>query len=177
MERMMSKFEQEVDYNLSESGVFPMLLSELLEDNPQLVADLLQTDLNYPHVNGIPQLRQHIASLYDGAGPDNVLVTVGAIEANYITTRTLLEPGEEIVIMLPNYMQIWGIARNHGLSIKTFHLREDQNWAPDLDQLQSAVSSKTRLIALCNPNQFSIGFSLCNPKHFSTGFDLCKSIC
>jgi aspartate/methionine/tyrosine aminotransferase len=152
MERMMSKFEQEVDYNLSESGVFPMLLSELLEGEPDRISELLQTDLNYPHVNGIPQLRQHIAALYDGAGPGNVLVTVGAIEANYITTRTLLEPGEEIVIMLPNYMQIWGIARNHGLSIKTFHLREDQNWAPDLDQLESAVSPKTRLIAVCNPN-------------------------
>ena len=152
MERMMSRFEQEVTYNLSESGVHPMLLSELLEGDPDLLAGLLQTDLNYPHVNGIPQLRQNIAALYDGAQAENVLVTVGAIEANYITTRTLLSPGDEIVIMLPNYMQIWGIARNHGLVIKTFNLREDQGWAPDLDQLETAVSPNTKLIAICNPN-------------------------
>jgi aspartate/methionine/tyrosine aminotransferase len=77
---------------------------------------------------------------------------VGAVEANYIATRTLLAPGDEIVIMLPNYMQIWGIARNHGLSIKTFGLRENQGWAPDLDELETAVSANTKLIAICNPN-------------------------
>ncbi len=152
MERMMSHFEQDVDYNLSESGVHPILLRELLEDDGGLIADLLATDLNYPYVNGDPQLRRHIAALYDGADEDNVLVTVGAIEANYITTRTLLEPGDEIVIMLPNYMQIWGIARNHGLKVKTFNLREDQAWAPDLDELETAVSPNTKLIAVCNPN-------------------------
>ena len=35
MERMMSKFEQDVEYNLSESGVQPILLSELLDDDPE----------------------------------------------------------------------------------------------------------------------------------------------
>ena len=152
MERMMSLFEQEVDYNLSESGVHPMLLRELLADNPEMMASLLDTDINYPHVNGIPELRQNIAVMYTGATAENVLVTVGAIEANYITTRTLLNRGDEIAIMLPNYMQIWGIARNHGLSIKTFHLREEKGWAVDLDELESAVSSQTKLIAICNPN-------------------------
>ena len=152
MERMMSHFEQDVEYNLSESGVHPLLLRELLADNPDLINNLLDTDINYPHVNGIPQLRQNIAAMYAGATAENVLVTVGAIEANYITTRTLLGPGDEIVIMLPNYMQIWGIARNHGYAIKTFNLREDQGWAPDLDELESAVSANTKLIAICNPN-------------------------
>ena len=152
MERFMSKFEQEVDYNLSESGVHPMLLKELLEQAPANMDHLMNTDLNYPHVNGTPELRENIAALYNGATPDNVLVTVGAIEANYIATRTLLSTGDEIVIMLPNYMQIWGIAKNHGLQIRTFHLREDNGWAPDLDELNEAVTSATKLIAVCNPD-------------------------
>jgi hypothetical protein len=152
MERMMSKFEQSVDYNLSESGVHPVLLSELLEDNPDYINKLLATDLNYPHVNGIPQLRENIASMYNGAHPENVLVTVGAIEANYLTVRTLLSAGDEIIIMLPNYMQIWGIAKNHGLRIKTFPLREENGWAPDLDELEAIVTAETKLIAVCNPN-------------------------
>ena len=152
MERFMSKFEQEVDYNLSESGVHPMLLKELLADAPEYIDHLMDTDLNYPHVNGTPELRENIAALYDGATPDHVLVTVGAIEANYIATRTLLDPGDEIVIMLPNYMQIWGIAKNHGLHIRSFHLREDNGWAPDLDELNQAVTPATKLIAVCNPD-------------------------
>ena len=152
MERFMSKFEQEVDYNLSESGVHPMLLRELLADAPEYMEHLMNTDLNYPYVNGTPELRENIAALYRGATTDNVLVTVGAIEANYIATRTLLTAGDEIVIMLPNYMQIWGIAKNHGLRIRTFHLREDNGWAPDLAELNEAVTPDTKMIAVCNPD-------------------------
>lgn len=152
MERMMSKFEHDVEYNLSESGVHPVSLNELLEDDPNRVKDLLATSLNYPHANGIPELRENIAALYDGAVVDNVLVTVGAAEANYITVHTLLSAGDEIAVMLPNYMQIWGIAKNYGLKVKEFHLREDAGWAPDLDELHAVVTPKTRLIAVCNPN-------------------------
>jgi len=153
MERMMSRFEQEVDYNLSESGVHPMLFSELLaEAAPGTLDELLATDLNYPHVNGIPGLRRNIAAFYPGADPENVLVTVGAIEANYISTRTLLSSGDEIVVMLPNYMQIWGVAKNHEYRLSTFNLREDRGWAPDLDELREKVGPATRLIAICNPN-------------------------
>jgi len=152
MERMMSKFEQEVDYNLSESGAHPISLRELLGDDPREVDRLLATGLNYPYVNGIPELRHNIAALYDGASAENVLVTVGAAEANYITTRTLLSPGDEVVVMLPNYMQVWGIAKNHGYRLKTFHLREDRGWAPDLNELEDAVTADTSLFAVCNPD-------------------------
>lgn len=152
MERLMSRFEQTVEYNLSESGVHPVTLRELCEYDPGLIDRLLATELNYPHVNGIPQLRENIAALYAGAGASNVLVTVGAIEANYNAIRTLLRPGDEIAVMLPNYMQIWGIAHNHGLVVRSFRLREQHGWTLDLDELERAVTGKTRLIAVCNPD-------------------------
>jgi aspartate/methionine/tyrosine aminotransferase len=152
MERFMSRFEQDVEYNLTESGVHPVPLGELLADGRDDLDDLLKTPLNYPHVNGLPALRERVAAMYDGAKPENVLVTVGAIEANYVTIRALLSAGDEIVIMLPNYMQIWGVAKNHGLKVKTFGLREDNEWAPDLDELRGAVTDHTKLIAVCNPN-------------------------
>ena len=152
MERWMSQFEQDVDYNLSESGVHPILLKDLLAYKSDSVDHLLSTPINYPHVNGIPELRAHIANLYEGAKPENVLVTVGAIEANYISTRTLLSEGDGIAIMLPNYMQIWGIAKNHGFEIQPFYLNEAQGWAPDMAQLESTVNAKTKMIAVCNPN-------------------------
>ena len=163
MERMMSLFEQDVDYNLSESGVHPITLKELLSDDRDGIEHLLATELNYPYVNGTPELRAHIAALYDGATADNVLVTVGAAEANYITTRTLLSAGDEIVVMLPNYMQIWGIAKNHGMAVKSFHLQEEKGWSPDLDELDEAVTPRTRLIAVCNPDN-PTGYILTEPE-------------
>jgi aspartate/methionine/tyrosine aminotransferase len=117
-----------------------------------MVEELLDSELGYPQTNGIPELRENIAALYDGATPDNVLVTVGAAEANYISMQTVVGAGDEVVVMLPNYMQIWGIAHNYGMTVRTFHLKEERGWAPDLDELNAAVSDKTKLIAVCNPN-------------------------
>ncbi len=151
MERMMSKWENVVEYNLSESGVHPMSVSEFVED-PVVIEQLLTTPLHYPQANGIIELRERIAALYPGATPDNVLVTVGCAEANYITVQTMVTPGEEMVMLLPNYMQIWGAAQNLGIIVKSFHLREDLGWAPDLDELNDVVSERTRLIAVCNPS-------------------------
>jgi aspartate/methionine/tyrosine aminotransferase len=152
MERMMSKFEKEVDYNLSESGVHPLTLKELYQDDPDGLAGLLSLEMDYAHANGIPELRKNIAALYRGAGPENVLVTVGAIEANYDILWSLLSAGDEVVVMLPNYMQIWGLAKNLDLDLKSFTLDEKNGWAPDLDGLRKAVTGRTKLIAVCNPN-------------------------
>ncbi len=152
MERMMSLFEQTVEYNLSESGVKPVPLEDLVRYKPGVLDELLSTELNYPYANGNPELRENIAALYDGATADNVLVTVGAAEANYITTHTLLSSGDEIAVMLPNYMQIWGVAKNLGAKVREFHLKEKDGWALDLDELEKAVTPNAKLIAICNPD-------------------------
>jgi aspartate/methionine/tyrosine aminotransferase len=113
---------------------------------------MLATEIDYAHANGNPELRENIAALYSGCTSSNVLVTVGAIEANYNSIQTLLQPGDEIAIMLPNYMQIWGIAKNLGLKMNIFHLSVDNGWQVDLEELKKAVTPNTRLIAVCNPN-------------------------
>ncbi len=152
MERMMSKWENVVDYNLSESGVHPMTLGELLAMDGKSPDALGDVDFDYPQANGTVELRRNIAQCYPGAGPDNVLITVGAAEANYLTIHTLLDPGDEAVIMMPNYMQVWGVAKNHGLRVKTFNLLEAEGWAPDLAELERVVGPETKLVAVCNPN-------------------------
>jgi len=151
-EVMASQHEKEVEYNLSESGVHPLLLRELLNDSPGYIERMLATEIDYAHANGNPELRENIAALYSGCTASNVLVTVGAIEANYNSIQTLLQPGDEIAIMLPNYMQIWGIAKNLGLKMNIFHLSVDNGWQVDLEELKKAVTPNTRLIAVCNPN-------------------------
>jgi aspartate/methionine/tyrosine aminotransferase len=152
MERMMSKWENVVDVNLSESGVHPMTLGELLEMSGLDASAVTDVLINYPQANGTVPLREAIAARYPGASADNVLVTVGAAEANYLALTTLLQPGDEAVIMLPNYMQVWGIARNRGVQVRECHLSEKRGWAPDLAELEAAVTPATKLIAICNPN-------------------------
>ncbi len=152
LERMMSKYENAVEYNLSESGAHPLTLRKLLPD-PSMIDELLDTVLGYPQTNGIIELRENIAALYGcGATPNHVLVTVGAAEANFNSVQTVAGPGDEVVVMLPNYMQIWGVAHNSGMQVRPFHLKEERGWAPDLDELNQVVTDRTKLIAVCNPN-------------------------
>lgn len=151
MERLQSTWENRVKYNLSESSVHPMSVRELMPDE-RLLQQLLDTPLIYNQSNGTDELRTAIAALYPGATLDNVEVTNGGSEANFVTIYSMLEPGDEIIIVLPNYQQIWGLTKSLGMSVKEVYLREDLGWAPDLGQLEAAASAHTKMIVLTNPN-------------------------
>lgn len=152
MERMQSTWENLVDFNLSESGVHPLTPRELLDDD---VEALLDQPLVYSQSNGTIELRSLIAALYPGASVDHLQVTNGGSEANYIAVWRLIEPGDEVAMLVPNYMQTWGVARAFGGSIREWHLVEDEamgRWRPDLDELRRIVSERTKLIIICTPN-------------------------
>ncbi|MGH9863096.1 MAG: aminotransferase class I/II-fold pyridoxal phosphate-dependent enzyme, partial [Candidatus Acidiferrales bacterium] len=146
MERWQSVWENAVELNISESGVEPLRIEELLDDEDAL-RSLLAAPLLYPPSNGSPELRANIATLYPGAKAENVLVTCGCAEANFLVTWALVERGDEVVFMQPNYMQVGGLARAFGAELKPLWLREELQWAPDLDELKRLVTPKTRLIA------------------------------
>ncbi len=150
LERVQSLYENLVDYNLTESGFHPYTLKELLTEDQ--LRELSEMVLGYGQTNGSIPLRRQIAALYNGQAADNVLVTNGSAEANFVACHTLVDKGDEVVMMVPNYMQIWGIVEEMGATPKAFHLREENNWAPDLEELKRLVNPRTKMIALCNPN-------------------------
>lgn len=153
MERMQSTFENLVDFNLSESGVHPMTPRELLEGTDDHI--VLDQPLVYTQSNGTRELRGLIAELYPGSTLDHVQVTNGGSEANYISVWRLVEPGDEVVMLVPNYMQTWGLVRAFGGVVREWPLVEDRDarrWRADLDALERLVTSKTRLIVICTPN-------------------------
>jgi aspartate/methionine/tyrosine aminotransferase len=150
LERNQSLYENTVKYNLTESGIHPYTLRELLTEEQQ--QEVLDLRLGYGQTNGAAELRSTLASYYPGCNEDNIIVTNGSAEANFVAFWSLLEPGDEVAMMLPNYQLLYGLARGLGCTVKPFHLREDRDWAPDLDELESQLSDKTRVIAVCHPN-------------------------
>ncbi len=150
LERIQSLYENTVPINLTESGFHPYTLEELLTD--EQIKMLTTTVLGYGQTNGSIPLRKAIANLYPIGDDDNVLVTNGSAEANFVACHTLLEKGDEVVMMVPNYMQIWGIVEEMGCTPKKFHLVEENGWQADLKELEAQMSAKTKMIALCNPN-------------------------
>lgn len=156
MERTQSLYENQVEYNLSESGVLPMRLEELLQGAEE-PARLLSLGLKYPESNGSEELRERIALFYNGGRRENVLVTNGGSEANYAVLWGSLEKRDRVACMLPNYMQAWGMSRAYAGRADAFRLAEGRadgkmRWALDLDSLERVVTKKTRLIVVTNPN-------------------------
>jgi aspartate/methionine/tyrosine aminotransferase len=150
LERWQSTYENQVEFNLAESGVHPLRLDEILNGE---AADLLQQKLGYSQTNGTKELRKIISGLYPGSTEDDILVTNGSSEAILVTLLSFLDRGAEVAIMCPNYMQTWGLAKMLGAKARSSWLRERQGrWALDTKGLSKAVSKRTRLIAICNPN-------------------------
>src|SRR3954466_11738985 len=150
LEYYQSQYEHDVEINLADSSVQCVSTREWLTDDEQ--QRLLDTPLYYPMVNGTSELRRAIAGLYADARPENVLVTVGAAQANSMVAATLLGPGDEVVVVSPGYRQIWGLALNGGCVVGELQLRPKRDWRPDLDELDALVTRRTRLVSVVNPN-------------------------
>jgi hypothetical protein len=152
LERWQSVWENKVAWNLSESGVHPLRVEEIVVTDADRQV-LLRQELGYTQTNGTAELREAIALQYPGARVDQIEVTNGGSEANCIALWHLVQPGDEVVMMLPNYMQIRGIVRAVGGTVVPWTLVEDRaRWRPDLNALERIVSARTRLIVVCNPN-------------------------
>ena len=155
LERFQSLHEHYVDVNLSESGVEPLTVRELLEDDPAKCEQLLSSQLIYTQTNGTPELRGAIAAMYPDATVDHIEVTNGGSEANYLAGLHWIQPGDHVVMMIPNYMQYWGLLRGLEANVERWELVPDADqdrWRPDLDALDRLVRTDTKAIIICNPN-------------------------
>ena len=151
MERMQSTWENLVDYDMSESGVRPLTLRELVAMGFDLES-FLDVPLGYSQSNGTIELRERIAAHYPGATVDHIEVTNGTSEANYMIALSQLRPGDDVAMEVPNYMQMPGVARSLGANVRTFQLRQANGWEPDWDEFDEAVTRRTKLLYLSNPN-------------------------
>jgi aspartate/methionine/tyrosine aminotransferase len=153
MERYQSTYEHRVGINLSESGVHPLTVRELLELAGRGAGDGVDhVRLGYGQSNGSDALRARIASLYPGATDANVLVTVGGAEANFTSFWHLMEREGKAAVILPNYGQVPGLMESFGSQVLPVRLVEDDGWQPDLDALEGALRAGARFVLVTNPN-------------------------
>lgn len=151
LERNQSIWENTVKYNLTESGLHPFTLREILSGDE--IEALLDLPLGYGHTEGEPALREAIATLHPGATAENVLVTTGSSEANMLTVMSTLEPDDEAIVITPTFMQAPGLAKALGAKAHLCPLRHDRDrWVIDFDELRGKLNHRTRLVSLCNPN-------------------------
>src|SRR5277367_5518409 len=100
MERMQSTWENQVEYDLSESGVRPLTLRELIAMGFDIEA-FMEAPLGYSQSNGTIQLRETIAEFYPGAAIHQIEVTNGTSEANYLIALNLIQAGDRFALETP----------------------------------------------------------------------------
>jgi len=152
LERWQSTWEHRVHINLAESGVHAMSVAELLAlagDSADVVTSI---PLDYGHSDGSDGLRAAIAGLYPGASPDQVTVTIGSAEANFVVCWTLFRQARRVAICAPTYMQMWGLADNFGITVAPFWLEMDRGWEPDPDAVVRALAPGTDIVIVTDPN-------------------------
>ena len=145
LEEWFDKYQYEIKYDVGESAVKYLTFDEL-------DIDLGKLPLRYGYHLGRPDLREAIALQYDGLKMEDILVTPGASESNFAIVATLMNPGDHVIIEHPNYTSLYEVPRSLGGRVTLLPLQYENNFKPDLDELRSLITPKTKLISLTHPN-------------------------
>jgi aspartate/methionine/tyrosine aminotransferase len=150
-EEFFEQYEFSCETMLALSGAEPMTAGEL----ERIVGGRpgLDHELGYTPSSGYPELRDAIAVLNPPAERDNVMVTVGAIEALLILSNLLLEPGDEAVCLSPAYQPLYELARGAGAEVRFVELDDRRDgFAIDLGAIEAAIGPRTKVVLLNVPH-------------------------
>lgn len=112
---------------------------------------------HYSPSEGIPELRQAIVDKEKRVNqlnldPGNVLITDGVSEGIQMVLATLVERGDEILFPGPTYPPYISYTKFFKGTPVSYRTIEEERWQPDVDDLRSKITKKTRAIVITNPN-------------------------
>lgn len=141
LERWLDEYEPEADLMLAESGVRSLPADRFELDVGEL-GYVIPTD-------GSPEFRADIAERYDRER-DEVVLTCGTQEADYLTFMSLLNDGEHTVVISPTYQSLVSVPAAIGdvTEVRT----NPPEWELSVDAVEDAMRPDTRLVVLTNPS-------------------------
>ncbi|KAL1975488.1 hypothetical protein VTN31DRAFT_3880 [Thermomyces dupontii] len=158
VERWMGEYETQATHNIAETCCSPVSISDLqsLSSEPQKNPIPLATKLTYGAIKGSEQLRGLLAHLYSvkTSTPlplDNILITTGGIQANFLLHYALVEPGDHVICHYPTYQQLYSVAESLGAEVSLWKAKEEDNWTVNIKELESLIRPTTKVIILNNP--------------------------
>lgn len=158
LERWMTRHETHVKYDIAESGILPLSTQDLLnfETTPEARAAtldaLLQLPLGYSEARGTVALREALAATYANVNAEQILVTTGAIEANYLLFHELLDAGDHVIAPFPAYQQLYSVPKAIGCEVSLWPVGPETRYQYDVDRLEQLITPKTRLIIVNTPH-------------------------
>ena len=157
-----SKIREVANAGLGRADVLAFWFGESDEPTPAFIRDAAVQSLHagetfYAHNLGLAELREGIAayasSLHRPLGPERIAVTSSGVSALMIAMQALAGAGDEVVAVVPVWPNLTAQPAILGAAVKRVALRpRDGVWRLDLDELQRAVSARTRVLIVNAPN-------------------------
>jgi aspartate/methionine/tyrosine aminotransferase len=151
----METYESKCKFNLGETCCASISVDDLRALSWEGILSPLSpsTKLTYGAIRGSDQLRENLSSLYSAKWEsklsiDNILITTGAIQANFLLHYTLLEPGDHVICHYPTYQQLYSVPESLGAQVSLWRAKEQDGWKLDIKELEALIKPNTKLIIL-----------------------------
>ena len=156
VESWLNKWEKSATYDISQSTIASLSMHDLLNldgnNGQEFYAMLDKQKMNYGWIEGSPEFKQEVAKLYQHVDPENILQTNGATGANILALYALINRGDHVIAEYPSYQQLYDIPKSLGADVDYWHIHEEDDWYPDLNELKKLIRPDTEMICLNNAN-------------------------
>jgi len=152
LERYFAQYEFNTEFLLCSSDCEAMSIADLLALEPGSAERFQNTWLGYTESQGHPALRKEIANIYETIQPEDILVHTGAEETIFLFMQAAFKQGDHVIVHTPGYQSLAEVARSIGCDVSPWMAREENNWAPDLDELRRLLRPNTRGIIINTPH-------------------------
>ena len=129
---------------------------------PKIVKDALEEVfdkgfLKYGQAKGMPIFREALAKYVSkkfnvNIQQENIIVSPGARFSIFTAITTLLNPGDEMIVIEPAWPAYKDCALNAGIKVRTINTTIEDKWEPSLEQIKNVINSNTKMIVLNYPN-------------------------
>jgi len=129
---------------------------------PKIVKDALNEVFDkgfvkYGQARGMPVFRDALAKYVSkkfntNVTQDNIIVSPGARFSIFTAITTLLNPGDEMIVIEPAWPAYKDCALNAGIKVRTINTTFEQKWEPSIEQIKNAINANTKMIVLNYPN-------------------------
>ena len=156
VEEWMNRYEEGAKYNIAETCVDSISVDELFaltgEDKQAFLDAFCARRLTYGDIFGAPAFKEGVSGLYRTIRSEEIVTTHGAAGASHHVFYSLVEPGDRVVSIMPTYQQLYSIPESYGADVQLLHLKQENDYLPDLQELRQLVTPDTKMICINNPN-------------------------
>ena len=151
----MDTYEANAKYNIAETCAASISLDDLQELSDHKARNPLElsTKMTYGAIRGSKRLLSNLSGLYStrASSPlpaENILVTPGAIAANFILLYSLIGKGDHVICHYPTYQQLYSVPASLGADVSLWRASEAKNWQLDISELKSLIRPATKMIII-----------------------------